>query len=211
MEVGSMRVKELMSAPVVCVSPDTPLKQVASILVERGISAVPVVEEDGWLVGIVSEADLIRLETSEDPRRHILSRGDAREHVPATAGEVMTRDVIALWEDADAAEAARLMVERRVKRIPIVSGGQVVGILSRRDLLRTMVRSDAEIKADVEALLSDQAFLVGQFEVVVAGGEVVLVGTGSEAERRLTELLARSVRGVLAVRFESEAGVAAGG
>jgi CBS domain-containing protein len=210
-EVSSMRVKELMSTPVVCVSPTTPLKQVASILVERGISAVPVVGDDGWLVGIVSEADLVRLEMSEDPRRHLLPTGETPPKVRMQADEVMTRDVIALPEDADAAEAARLMVERRVKRIPIVSGARVVGILSRRDLLRTMVREDSEIKADVDALIGDQAFMVGRFDVIVRGGEVVLDGGGSPSERRLAELLARSVPGVLGVRFEFGAEVGAKG
>lgn len=206
-----MRVKELMTSPVVCVSPGTPLKQVASILVERGISGVPVVEDDGWLVGIVSEADLVRLETSEDPRRHILPAQEPPPKVRMRAGEVMTRDVIALPEDADAAEAARLMVERRVKRIPIVSGARVVGILSRRDLLRTMVREDSEIKTDVEALFGDQAFMVGRFDVAVHGGEVVLTGGSGPSERRLAELLARSVPGVLGVRFDLDAEVASRG
>jgi CBS domain-containing protein len=204
-EVSSMRVKDLMSKPVVCVSVETSLKEVASILVEREISAVPVVDEDRHLVGIVSEADLVRLETVDDPRRHILPTDPLAREIPRQVGEVMTREVIALPEDADAAEAARLMIERHVKRIPIVSGPHVIGILSRRDLLRTMVREDAEIKADVDSLLGDESFMVGRFRVSVGGGVVTLAGEGSSSERRLAELLARGVPGVLGVRFESEA------
>jgi CBS domain-containing protein len=202
-----MRVRDLMSSPVVCVSPDTPLKQVAAILVERGISAVPVVQEDGWMIGIVSEADLVRLETGDDPLRHVRPTAPLPTTVPQRADEVMTRDVIALPAEADAAEAARLMIERHVKRIPIMSGQRVVGILSRRDLLRTMVRDDTEIKADLDALLADQAYMVGRFGVTVSGGVVTLVGEGGPSARRLAELLAQGVPGVLGVRFESEAAV----
>lgn len=206
-----MRVKDLMSTPVVCVGPETPVKEVASILVERGIAAVPVVDSDECLVGIVSEADLVPLETVDDPRTHILSSGHPPVAVPGRAEEVMTRHVIALTPDADAAEAARLMIERGVKSIPVVVRDHVVGIVARRDLLRTMVRGDAEIQADVEALLRDEAFAVGRFDVRVRGGSVMLSGAGGRSERRLAELLARSVPGVLGVRFENEAHVSAGG
>jgi CBS domain-containing protein len=200
-----------MTAPVVCVSVETPLKEVASILVERGISAVPVVEADGRLVGIVSEADLVLLATTDEPSGDPLSAEPSARPIPARAGEVMTRNVVTLPGEADATEAARLMLERGVKCLPIVAGEHVVGVLSRRDLLRTMVREDAEIAADMEALLRDEAFMVGRFGVAVPRGVVTLTGAGGPSERRLAELLARSVAGVLGVRFESDAEVGARG
>jgi CBS domain-containing protein len=206
-----MRVRDLMTTPVVCVSVETPLKQVASILVERGISAVPVVEADGRLVGIVSEVDLVLLAATDGPTGDPLSAEPSARRIPARAGDVMTREVITLPGQADVAEAARLMLERGVKCLPIVAGEHVVGILSRRDLLRTMVREDAQIAADLEALLRDEAFMVGRFGVAVRRGVVTLTGAGGPSERRLAELLARSVAGVLGVRFATEPAAAARG
>ena len=201
-----------MSSPVVCVSPETPLKQVASILVERGISGVPVVDSNEHLVGIVSEGDLVPLQATDDPLAHAGPTRPLPVTVPKRAEEVMTRTVICLSPpDADAAEAARAMIERRVKSIPIVNRDRVVGIVSRRDLLRTMVRDDSEIEADVEALLLDEAFVVGQFAVDVRGGAVTLTPVDGRTERRLAELLVRSVPGVLGVRFEAVAQVGAKG
>jgi CBS domain-containing protein len=210
-EVSAMRVKDLMSSPVVCVSPETPLKQVASILVERRISGVPVVDSIEHLVGIVSEGDLVPLQSTPDPLAHAGPTRPLPVTVPTRADEVMTRTVICLPPDADAAEAARAMIDRRVKSVPIVDRDRVVGIVSRRDLLRTMVRDDSEIKADVEALLLDEAFVVGGFAVSVTGGAVTLSPADSRSERRLAELLVRSVPGVLGVRFESVAPVGAKG
>jgi len=206
-----MRVKELMSAPVVCVAPQTPLKEVAALLVDRRISAVPVVDSSECLVGIVSEADLVSLETGEDPRRHILPPHPSTRPVPQQASEVMTREVVTLPEEADAAEAARLMLDRKVKRIPVVAGDRIVGIISRRDLLRAMARSDPEILAEVEELLQDEILFLGRFSASVQGGGVTLAGEGGRSERRLAELVARSVPGVLGVRFETEAPVTAAG
>jgi CBS domain-containing protein len=206
-----MRVKDLMSSPVVCVSPDTPLRQVATILVDRGISALPVVNAEGRLVGIVSEADLVRVATGEGPT-HPAHADPLVPVVPTRVGDVMTRDVVTLPEEADAVDAARLMLERRVKRLPVMAGDHVVGVVSRRDLLRTMVRDDADIAAEVESLLGKEAFMVGRFGVEVRRGVVTLSGGGEPSERRLAELIARGVSGVLGVRFdESDAGVGARG
>src|SRR5215217_1919763 len=129
-----------MSSRVVTVPPDMRLKDVADLLVRHGISAVPVVD-DGELVGIVSEADLVPLELAPDPRAHLIPQTDAPVHLPKVAAEAMTREVIALPEDADAAEAGRLMLERRIKSIPIVKGRRVVGIVARWDLLEVLARS----------------------------------------------------------------------
>ena len=96
-----MRVRDVMSSPVVCVPPDMRLKEVADLLVTRAISAVPVV---GELVGIVSEADLVPLESAPDPRAHLIPPADLPGHLPKMAGEAMTREVVALPEDADLAE-----------------------------------------------------------------------------------------------------------
>lgn len=204
-----MRVKDLMTTPVVCVYAATPVKEIAGILVDRKVSAVPVLDEEDRLIGIVSEADLIPLETADDPRRHLLPWRPSGQFVARRADEVMTRDVVTLPDEADAAEAARLMLQRRVKRIPIVLGDHVVGIVSRRDLLRTLARSDAEILAEVEELLEDETIALARFDPGVDGGVVTLVGDAERSDRRLAELVVRSIPGVVDVRFESRRPVGA--
>jgi len=174
-----MRTRDVMSSPAITVTPDIHIKQVAALLVERGVSAIPVVDEKGLLVGIVSEADLVPLEAAPDPRAHAAPVGEARERIPTTVAEIMTRDVVALPEDADAAEAARLMLERHVKRIPIVRGGRVVGIVSRRDLLRVLARSDQEIGEELRRLLEDDLLMLGHFRAEVSDGLVTLTRTGT--------------------------------
>lgn len=200
-----MRAKDIMTTPVVTVPSDMPVKQVAAILVDRGISAVPVVNEAEELVGIVSEADLVPLETSPDPRRRISPTRWRRYRVPRTAGDAMTHDVVTLPEDADVSEAATLMLERRVKRIPIVAERRVVGIVSRRDVLKVLARTDSEVLREVSELLDDETLVLGYFEPDVDGGVVTLTGPRDPASRRLAELLARTVPGVIEVRFADPA------
>lgn len=201
-----MRAKDIMTTPVITVTPETPLKEVAALLVDRGISAVPVVGDAEELVGIVSEADLVPLETTPDPRSRIILRRWRRFRVPRTAGQVMIREVVALSEDADVSEVAWLMLEKRVKRIPIVAAGRVTGIVSRRDVIKVLARTDAEILVEVAELLDDEILMLGRFEPEVSGGVVTLTGTGPRepARRRLAELLARSVPGVIEVRFTDD-------
>jgi CBS domain-containing protein len=132
-----MRTGDIMTSPVVTVTPDTSLKEVAALLVERQINAVPVVDAGGRLCGIVSEADLLALEAAPGGAG---ARG-GRVGPPHTAGEVMSRSVYTLTEGTDAA-AARMMLRHNLKSVPVVAGDRVVGIVARRDLLRLVARGD---------------------------------------------------------------------
>jgi CBS domain-containing protein len=192
-----------MSSPVVWVPPDMGLKEVADLLVTRAISAVPVVE-DGELVGIISEADLVPLELAPDPRAHLIPSADASVRLPKVAGEAMTREVVALPEEADAAEAGRLLLERRIKSIPVVRGRRVVGIVARRDLLKVLARSDQDIARDLEALLASELGAPSPYRATVRDGLVTLTGPTDPTSRRLAGLLAREVPGVVEVRFDQE-------
>ena len=198
-----MRVRDVMSSPVVCGPPDMPLKEVADLLVSHGISAMPVVE-DGELVGIVSEADLVPLELAPDPRAHLIPPADLPGHLPKVAGEAMTREVVALPEEADAADAARLLLERRIKSIPVVRGRRVVGIVARRDLLTVLARRDEEIGRDLAALLASELGAPSPYRATVRDGSVTLTGPADPTSRRLAGLLAREVPGVVEVRFDEE-------
>lgn len=195
-----MRIRDVMSSPVVTVAPDTHLKEVADLLVRHEVSAVPVVE-DGALVGIVSEADLVPLELAPDPRAHLAPVREPPPGVPRVVAEVMTREVVALPEGADAAEAGRLMLERRIKSIPVVQGRRVVGIVARRDLLKVLARGDEEIAGDLRTLLEEELGPPSPYRVTVRDGVVELTGPPDPTVRRLATLLVRGVPGVVEVRF----------
>jgi CBS domain-containing protein len=203
MQGDGVRVREVMSSPVVTVPPGMPLKEVAKVLVTRGISAVPVVD-DGALVGILSEADLVPLELVPDPRAHLAPLPEASQTAPRTASEAMTRDVIALPEEADVADAGRLMLERRIKSIPVLRGRRVVGVVARRDLLEVLARSDEEVARDVEALLATELGSPRPYRVTVRDGVVDLTGPPDPVDRRLATVLTRGVPGVLEVRLNEE-------
>jgi CBS domain-containing protein len=198
-----MRVSDVMSSPVVTVAPGTLLKEVADLLVQHEISAVPVVEH-GALVGIVSEADLVRLELAPDPRAHLAPVREPPAGVPRVVAEAMTREVVALPESADAAEAGRLMLERGIKSIPVVRERRVVGIVARRDLLRMLARSDQDIARDLRALLEEELGPPSPYRVAVRDGVVELTGSPDPTLRRLATLLVRGLPGVVDVRFAEE-------
>jgi CBS domain-containing protein len=187
-----MRTCDVMSSPVVSVPPDAPLKEVAATLVEHGINAVPVVDAGDRLIGIVSEADVLPLET-----------GPAGSPAPVrarTAGEVMRQSVYTLTGDTDATAAARLMLRHRLKSVPVVAGEVVVGMLARRDLLRLIARSDHDIQADLEHRLKEEIQALQQLAVRVAEGVVTLDAAASPLTRQLLEGLTRTVPGVVEMR-----------
>lgn len=158
----------------------------------------------GQLVGIVSEADLLPLELAPDPRAHLALLPEPAADLPRTAAEAMTQEVVALPADADIAEAARLMLERRIKSIPIVQDRQVVGIIARRDLLEILARDDQEIATALEALLADELGPPSPYRVMVRDGMVQLIGSTDPTNRQLAGRLAHGVPGVLEVRFNGE-------
>jgi CBS domain-containing protein len=108
---------------------------------------------------------------------------------------------VALPEGADAAEAGRLMLERRIKSIPVVQGRRVVGIVARRDLLKVLARGDEEIAGDLRTLLEEELGPPSPYRVTVCDGVVELTGPPDPTVRRLATLLVRGVPGVVEVRF----------
>jgi CBS domain-containing protein len=195
-----MRASQLMSSPAITVWPETPIKEAAAILTERRISALPVVDGNGDLLGIVSDADLIALETNPDPRSQATPIPPRTEPMPSNVADVMTRHVVTISEETDVAIAARQMLEAGVKRLPVLSGRQVVGILSRHDLLKVLARDDKGIEDSVRAALSEEGRRMGELSVEVRNGVVELSGTTDVRLLRLADVLARSVPGVLDVR-----------
>jgi CBS-domain-containing membrane protein len=132
-----MRARDIMTKSVVTVRPELSVKEAATILCRNAITAAPVLDEDNHLVGIVSEADLLRKQLPH-PRARL--RRDADEEPPHTVADVMTTSVVALPPFTDAADIVETMLDVNVRSIPIVEGSHIVGIVTRRDLLRTLVR-----------------------------------------------------------------------
>ena len=200
-----MRAKEIMSSPVITASPATHVKDVARLMLEHEIGSIPILDGEGKLAGIVSEDDILPLQSIEDPRRHILTKLVARRRGPRTAADVMIRTVITIREDADVTEAARLMHAMHLKTLPVVAGSRVVGIISRRDVLKVLARNDATIQAELQHILDDQAALLGAFSATVSDGVVTLRGSSDQSGRSLAETIARGVPGVVSVRTREAA------
>jgi CBS domain-containing protein len=146
-----MQARDVMTTDVAAVSPDTPTRQVAKLLLERGISAMPVVDARGAPIGMVSEGDLVGRGASERAERRdwwleLLAEGTRLapsflEFVTAAdrpVRDVMATPIVTVSEDTELGEIARLLEAHRIKRVPVVRGGRVVGIVSRADLLRAL-------------------------------------------------------------------------
>jgi CBS-domain-containing membrane protein len=204
-----LTVRDVMTEDVVVVRPSTPFKEVARVLADRGVSALPVLDENDRLAGVVSEADLLYKEEygQEDARFRLLASPDeraARSKATAdVAGQLMTSPAITISPDATLVAAAKLMDQRRVKRLPVVDADhRLIGIVSRADLLKTFLRDDDEIREEV---IRDVFMRVlwaepERFEVTVDDGVVTLSG---ELQLRSSTVIAvrltRKVDGVVDV------------
>lgn len=203
-----MKVEDVMTRNVVSVEPASPLKAVAAILASHRISGVPVVDEGGTLVGVVSEADIVRKEAGEE-KRSALSRllgRRSRSRVGAqTAGEAMSSPPITISPRRDVSEAARLMVERAVNRLPVVEDGKVIGIATRADLVRAFARSDEEIARELRDDVIKRTLWIDPEEVTISveRGVVTLAGElDTKADAELVERFSSRVPGVVQVRSQ---------
>jgi CBS domain-containing protein len=186
-----------MTSPPITAVPYHTVKEAIRALDRHEITALPVVDERQRLVGIVSEADLLRGELISDPRAHARTPDEDHEASPKTVADVMTTGVLAVHESTDAADIARLMLDTGVKSIPVVRGQRVVGIVSRRDLIRVLAVSDERIQDEIHRLLAE-AGLDG-WTAAVTDGHVELSGHGSDRDARVAAILARTVAGVSGV------------
>jgi CBS domain-containing protein len=196
-----MRASDMMTRSVVTVRADTPVEHAAALVAKHGITSLPVLDELGDVVGIVSEADLIRQRMPHDPRSHLRPPTDDERLAPArTVGEVMSHPVACLPPNADSADLAALMIDHDVRAVPIVDGQRLVGIVSRRDLLRTLVRADSAVALDVISILDSYAGKTGQWTADVDGGVVTVSGPfEDDSHRKMVTVLARTVPGVIRV------------
>jgi len=201
-------VSDVMTRAVVSVDALTPFKDIVRRMQVHRVSAVPVVDEDGCVLGLVSEADLILKEDPElanAPRvfEGVHRRRDRSKAAGLVASEVMSAPVITIAPEASIEEAARLMHRRSVKRVPVVDPdtGRIVGIVSRTDLLKVFLRDDEEIAREIREDVVRRTLWIDPdtIRVVVRAGVVTVEG---QIERRslipVLERLVLSTEGVVA-------------
>ena len=196
-----MRVRDIMTTPVHTVRQEAPVERAADLLAAKSVTALPVLDNFGALVGMVSEGDLLRHRVPSDPVAHArrdLAR-DARRP-PAAVRDIMSRHVVTTTADADVADVADAMLQRDVRSVPVTDGRRVVGIISRRDILRAVVRGDDVLTSEVQHRLDEYAGVPGRWTATVTKGVAVIAGGyRDDTERAVVTVLARTVPGVVDV------------
>ncbi|MFB7187374.1 CBS domain-containing protein [Streptomyces sp. NPDC056230] len=208
-------VSDVMTKTVVTVTPDAEFKEIAAVMERWKVTAVPVVESGGHVVGIVSEADLLPKEEFHehgpgmiDPMHRL---DDTAKAGSVRAEEMMTSPTVTIEPGASLPQAARLMADRRIKRLPVVDAdGNLKGIVSRADLLKIFLRSDDDLAAEIRHEVVDRLFPAshGNVKVSVTRGVATLTGRVREATLiPVAARLAQSVEGVVSVdcRLDSQA------
>jgi CBS domain-containing protein len=202
-----MRVRDLMTADVITIGPDASLKEAARRMIEAGVSGL-VVTDDGHLVGVITEADFVKGESDRrtKKRARVLSWFSHDVEVPhfeRLVGDVMTTDVVSVSPETDHAEVARVMQAKRIKRLPVVDDGGLVGIISRSDILRAFARPDESIIEELRDHVMRKVLWVDpkRVQIHVVEGNVVLEGQlETKSDAVLLEDLAGRLDGVVSVK-----------
>ena len=214
---AKVEARDVMTTPVVTIGPDTAVDELARLMLDRRISAVPVVDESGCLQGIVSEGDLMRHSKGGVGRHHswwlsfFADREQlANEYIKShglTAADVMTSNVVTAGESTPLEKIATLLERHRIKRVPILRRGKVVGIVSRANLLHGLVArkvpaaktavKDRDIRAQILTGIEEAGISKSYVNVVVSGGAVELWGmVEGEAQKHALRTAAKSTKGV---------------
>jgi len=216
-----MEARQVMTSPTITISPAATLRQAIELMLEKRISGLPVVDEIGQLVGLISEGDLLhRSEIGTEKHRSkwldfLLGPGrSASDYVQSHSRrvtDVMTNDVVTVEETAQLEDVVRLMEKRHIKRVPVVRDGGVAGMITRSDLLRAFLKAaaarektpgtDEEIAAQIHASIDKQDWAPeGSIHVRVIEGHVTLSGTiFDERERDAIRMCAENASGVISV------------
>ena len=201
-------VRDVMAARVVAVRKTASFKEMIVRMRESGISALPVVDGQGRVIGVVSQADMLDMEADlaarQGPLASVLRFGDHEKAAGVTAAALMTSPPVTAGPDTPLAEAARLMRDHRVKRLPVIDAtGRLIGIISRGDVLSVFIRPDADIRREAaEEMLAESLMMDSRgLGVAVHDGIVTLTGRPEtqQAGRELVEAV-RHIDGVIAVR-----------
>ena len=160
-----MQARDVMTREVLTVGPETSAKYAGEVMAENGFAALPVVDDDDRLIGIVAEADVLRARIPPDPRLHVLRDGTDGAAPALVVRGVMTEVVRSVEARTDVADVARLFVDDRLRSVPVVEGDRrVVGIISRRDVLHALVRPDDDIRRDLLHLVESYSGEAGAWD-----------------------------------------------
>ncbi|ASS55562.1 CBS domain-containing protein [Rhizobium leguminosarum] len=213
-----MLVKDVMTTKLVGVSPDNSVRRAAEIMLANQVSGVPVIDDAGRLIGILSEGDLLRrtelggAAAAELGTFALTAEEKATAYVKSNAwkvADVMSRDPVVVGEDTSLGQVSALMQKHRIKRIPVMRDGVPIGIISRADLLKAIVAADRDetapgdeaIRRSIAIRLSENTSLLGKdMAVTVTDGVAHLWGSiDTEECKRAARVAAESVRGVTRV------------
>ena len=216
-----MKAKDIMTPAVVSIRDDSTVEQAVNLMLENHISALPVLDSDNKLVGLISEGDLIRRMRDGGAERRswwlelFAGEGDARDYVKTRSHrvvDVMTRDLVTAEEDTPVSEIARTLETRRIKRVPVLRGERIVGIVSRADLVRALAQSkdgklpspateDEPLRKAIEAAIAEvPGASVNLINLMVENGNVSIWGIAdSDFVENAIRVAAENVEGVRSV------------
>ncbi|MEH6651111.1 MAG: CBS domain-containing protein [Motiliproteus sp.] len=217
-----MHAADVMTTDIITVSPETEVREIASLMLKHRISAVPVIDANQHVLGIVSEGDFMRREDNETSPRSswwvnmfFSATDNTANYIKThgrTASEIMSRGVISVVEDTPLHEIATLLEKHHIKRVPVIQDGVLTGLVSRANLLHGLTAKGAKVGApgsvDDRTIrknlfheMSDKAGLnAGMFNVIVQDGVVQLWGSiESDKEKQAAQIAAENIPGVLAV------------
>jgi CBS domain-containing protein len=217
-----MLAKEIMTTNVACAKADQSIHDVAHILLERSVSALPVVDEDGCLIGVISEGDLLRrVETGTERKQSwwldmlVSTEEKSRDYLKSHAvhvRDVMTKDVITIGEETPVSEIAGIIEENRIKRVPVLRGDRLVGIVSRADIIRVLAvrhvpvtapaKDDLELRESVlNAIREVDGRSSGYINTLVKDGVVHLWGLAqSSAHKDAVQVAVENIPTVTALQ-----------
>lgn len=188
-----MLVREIMTAPAVSIHVEAALDDAIDLLAGRRVTVLPVVDDDGDLVGVISEIDVLRRAVEPDARGQLTPLPDSIP-LPEHISEIMTPTPKTTTERADVADLVDLFVSTSIKSLPVVRDQRLIGVVSRSDIIRALWRSDEELLDDLRDAFAEY----GQeaWSITVKRGIATISGTGSARERDIAAAIARSVLGV---------------
>jgi CBS domain-containing protein len=208
-----MKVKDAMTTSVITISPDASLKEAAALFAEHAVGGLPVLDGSGSVMGVVTEVDILLKESGESPQgglRGLLHRDETQaleSKVNAhTVEEAMSSPAITVEAERSVALAAGLMLDHGVNRLPVVERGELVGIITRHDLVRAFARSDSELERDIREEAFSGISWTEDLQLTVKNGEVVLRGEiDSKYDAEAVPDRIRAIPGVVSVDSELSA------
>lgn len=195
-----MLVREIMSTPALTIGAEERPREAVRLMASAHVTMLPVVDTTGALVGVISEADLLRPALGPDSRAHLQPSSHEGAPLPRKVSELMTSPAHTVTEETDVADLALTLEATGWKSMPVMRGRELVGVASRSDIVRALWRTDSDIRQDVIARLHDFALL--GVKTAVVDGVVQITGAHTPYERQVAAAVASGVRGVRRVQCE---------